>query len=1407
LTRAYISATFEDLQECRLAVQSALRQLDVSYLAMEAYVAEDRKPLDKCLADIETCDFYIGIFAWRYGFVPPNQTKSITQLEYERAIASHKDVLIFLLHEAAPWPRKFVDRGSDCERVDELREHLRAEHLCSFFSGPDELAFKVVTAVTRLLATANEPAAAEAAPATGRGLSEEVKGQYFRRLRQQYGGLDLDALTPQQADGDLPVQLASVFVEPSVREEQPPIELPREVRQRFEGTGWIAGADVPDEVDADELTRFWAAYRGKPLQRVFDVLCAPANRRVVLLGDPGAGKSAVARYVATTLAGANHDKRLAAVAGCLPIVVEMRSYAAAQTDGDIRTFLGYLVHRATTDGYRTEPAALQNHLVRGDPALVIFDGLDEIFDGHRRKEAASQIAAFANDFPAARILVTSRIPEYSRRHLVDAGFVHYTLQDLDADHTSEFLKRWFLLAMPDRPTQAVVQRDLVSEAIRRSPALTELAGNPMLLSILAIIGRHRMLPKQRWRLYEHAATVLVERWDDNRLPRDPVDGSRSIDAEDKRELLRRLAFDMQSGRGGLSGNYVDAEQLKRIFTEYLTGERDRNLGAAREAANNLIGQLRERNFILSKYGEDVYGFMHRTFLEFFCAAAILKKFQHTHEWTFDDIKAAFRAHWSDPSWREVLRLLAGQLYAPRTAELIEFLVTEVNADWPRREGPAEPDAAGPAGPPWNIALAAQCLAEMRSVTPASRAAELVLRRVIDLVEDCASRRDRDAAALLGDEILPAIETVGVQWPGRHEYLTWYRRQGPLLVASVAGPYAARIAAMLALPDDRLGDVFIEALDSTDDVRAACAALAGLGEVVRQAPRHGTVTDRGTWLSRLTRAASSDERAVVRLAAVQAIGAVVGAETEIRDVLLDRATKDGFAEARLVAVQALGERFRDDEAVIDALLTCQREDSQASVRHAALRVLIQDRQIGPTVQQALLDAVKIDTDADVVELAAVTLLNRSEVADEVRGLLLTRLAGDPAGGIRRVAVRVMGAQGHDDELIGRIDGDREPVVIREAATVLANRPGGPHERVCTVLIRRLAAERDEVIREVLVRVLNETCGDDPRSEGVLAVSANVDEEQAVRLAAVKALATHPPSDRRRALFVEVVAGDLDPPVRLAAVQALAADPDGAATAALASIAAVDTDVGVRMAAIRGLGDRRFAAEVGRQLVDLTDGKHHPQIRLAALEVLVSSRPSEVDVAAVFRDRATNDTVSEVFAAAAVAAVASPGGAAELWPVIARRAADDPNPRVRSAAVELLGSAAGFAGAAAVLADRLRSDPDPAVLTVAAKAVALMAPDEAAALLTARLTDSDPEIRCAAIPLLANRLPADAAARALVVATATDTNAKVRRAAVDALALVADLPDVRPTLIALTADTDGFVQTAANQILGRRSPANR
>jgi len=148
MAHIYLSSTYSDLSQARERVYRALRQMRHDVIAMEDYVAADQRPVDKCLADVSECDIYVGIFAWRYGYVPEKQNLSVTELEFRQAVRTEKPCLLFLLGEAAPWPRNLIDR--DSTNIERLRAELRRDYLVSEFQTIDELAAAVSVAVANI---------------------------------------------------------------------------------------------------------------------------------------------------------------------------------------------------------------------------------------------------------------------------------------------------------------------------------------------------------------------------------------------------------------------------------------------------------------------------------------------------------------------------------------------------------------------------------------------------------------------------------------------------------------------------------------------------------------------------------------------------------------------------------------------------------------------------------------------------------------------------------------------------------------------------------------------------------------------------------------------------------------------------------------------------------------------------------------------------------------------------------------------------------------------------------------------------------------------------------------------------------------------------------------------------------
>ena len=159
MANIYLSATSLDLKPYREAVYRILRMLRHDVVSMEDYVASDAYPLHKCLADVAACDVYLGVFGWRYGYIPDQDNpagKSITELEFRQAGDSGKPRLLFLADPAVDWPDEFKDthtgEGDAGNRIAAFRAELETVKLVSHFRSPDHLAGLVSAAVTRCLA-------------------------------------------------------------------------------------------------------------------------------------------------------------------------------------------------------------------------------------------------------------------------------------------------------------------------------------------------------------------------------------------------------------------------------------------------------------------------------------------------------------------------------------------------------------------------------------------------------------------------------------------------------------------------------------------------------------------------------------------------------------------------------------------------------------------------------------------------------------------------------------------------------------------------------------------------------------------------------------------------------------------------------------------------------------------------------------------------------------------------------------------------------------------------------------------------------------------------------------------------------------------------------------------------------
>ncbi len=1202
-------------------IRFALQRMGLDDIAMETYTAGEERPVDRCLDDVRSADIYIGVLAWRYGFVPAGGHTSITELEYRAAGEAGIPRLIFVLDDDALWPHSAQDE--DLARIKEFRDRVLDAHVCDRFTSREDLRAKVAEAVSRHLQDRH-------GITVGANTAWEA---YCNRLVEEYRRLDLEALTPPDRDEHLQIALRDVFVEPDVREDMPDTELPKELARKLEEAADPTSSELPRGLDRQLVDQARESYQRRPAWGAFDALAAPLARACVLLGDPGAGKSTLARYLALALAERRTPAALAALEGWRPILIELRDYAL--NCGEYETFSDYLDYRKRTDGLGMERETAESYLRDDGRALVIFDGLDEIFEPRLRETVSRRIAGFAAQFPLTRVVVTSRSVGYRPRVLRDADFVHYTVQDLDPDKIDTFLRSWYELALHDRPGAAEMRRERLTRAITDSPPIRELAGNPLLLTILAIIGKHQELPRERWKVYDHAAGVLVQHWDVNKHLMDENIDADVIREDDKKELLRKLAIRMQEGSHGSAGNNLAETDLFQDIESYLIERFWYEPAKAAAISTAMVKQLRERNFIFARYGSSVYGFVHRALLEYFSASDIVNRFEKARTLSEDDlIEQVFVPRSEDPAWAEVLRLIAGMVDATVATRLVDHLLTSTGT---------HRSSALDRRPLAAVALAAQCIAEIRNVNAAADAAERTLQAIIELLRSpTRSFGDDVRKTHLENTVLPAMSAVSA-WPGRSAFRDWFVQTGRYTTTPPAAKLGAQFIAAL-FPKDDQGRELLHGTVRSGIPEQREAALLGLAQSWKRDPATVQLIAEGL----------SDEEVFVRRTSLDLLVTNWPDDDRAHD-LMRRAAKDADAAVRGRAVEALAQHATTVPGAWPAVIQALRGDGAQAVRNAAVTALASDS-------------------ANPQEAMAHLLQACSDPAWQVRRsalrLVVARFAGEPA-----VFDRVLAAIRDSNE-----------DVRQTGVELLAGRwPEAPKsfDAVC-----RAIRDADPQVRCAAVRAMAQRWRDDPEVVEALKL-AQTDHHGDVRVAALTAW-TDPISRATEyvAILDGIVADDPVADARRAALEVLVSEAAEFSGSALER-AIADPDPNVRLAALRSLSSvipqlSRFRPAVLRLCEDTVE-----KVRQKAVETAARFWGDRPEVMRILHRAARSQ--SWQLRRAALESLASRWPDDETWRAL-RRGRRDPSNWVRYTATTMMASLEQNASEHAAMVEAATTDPD-------------------------------------------------------------------------------------------------------------------
>jgi len=358
------------------------------------------------------------------------------------------------------------------------------------------------------------------------------------------------------------------------------------------------------------------------------LLLANQEQYLMVLGDPGIGKSTFLRKVGLEALKGNKDSYQHSLT---PVLLELKNFKENEIN-----IQALIEEEFKICGFPNVEKNISNKLEKGE-LLILLDGLDEVPTANVNN-VIEKIKDFVDRHYKNRFILSCRTA--ARTHL--RRFTDIEIVEFDDQQIQSFIEHWFSSELDRKNETAKNCWELLQKEEYKSAK--ELAHTPLLLTFLCLVyDENQSFPTNRSRLYQDALRILLEKWSaEKRLPnRGLVYENLSIEQEEI--LLSEIAYQ----------NFV-ADKLfleKREVVKQIKDHLKQNLNAPQHLdGEKVLKTIEIEQGILVERARDVYSFSHLTLQEYLTAQYIYDN---------DLIEETVKNHITETRWQEVFLLVAG----------------------------------------------------------------------------------------------------------------------------------------------------------------------------------------------------------------------------------------------------------------------------------------------------------------------------------------------------------------------------------------------------------------------------------------------------------------------------------------------------------------------------------------------------------------------------------------------------------------------------------------------------------------------------------------------------------------------------------------------------------------------------